>query len=670
MNFLAEIRRRFLPVLESLSRDAGQLDTTAFDPQIYLAMIRPAQDARFGDYQANFAMPLAKQFKLPPKDVAATIVERALSQSQLGDLCETPEIAGPGFINLKVRAEKLAEATRSLVGDDRCGVPPVDDLRPVVVDFSSPNVAKPMHVGHLRSTVIGDAIQRILRFLGYQVITDNHVGDWGTQFGMIIYGYKHFLDRGEFDRAIVPELARLYRLVNQLCDYQDARRGVAGLKENLAKTRAERAALEQTEPKEKAAIEERKKSLKRLASMVAGFEEELAKAEKSIAAVDGDPVLSKLAAAHPDIVTLSREETAKLHAGDPENRALWDQFLPPCLAMIDTIYQRLGITFDHTLGESFFQPWLGEVVEELQAKGLCRESEGAQCVFLDGFDAPFIVRKRDGAFTYATTDLATIRYRVREWDAGTILYVVDARQSDHFKMLFETARKWGYSDRKFVHVSFGTILGQDKRPYKTRSGDTVGLESLLNEGVERARATIDANQAEGLIDADLDDAAKQRIAETVGLGAIKYADLSQNRESDYVFDWDKMLAFRGDTAAYMQYAYARVCGIMRKGGIDRETLRTGGDSICLNAPAERALALQLHRFGEALEAAAGESRPNLLTQYLYETANCFSSFFENCPVLKAETESLRASRLRLCDLTARTISKGLELLGIRTVERM
>jgi len=670
MNFLAEIRRRLAPVLESFSRESEQFDATAFDAGPFLAMIRPAQDAKFGDYQANFAMPLAKQMKLPPRDVASAIVERAMTQGGLGELCEAPEVAGPGFINLRIRAERLSEATRSLVGDGRCGVPKVDDLRPVVVDFSSPNVAKPMHVGHLRSSVIGDAIQRILRFLGYQVITDNHVGDWGTQFGMIIYGYKHFLDQAAFDRAIVPELARLYRLVNQLCDYQEAKRGVAAQRDALAKNKADRAALEQTEPKEKPAIEERKKSLKRLAGVISGLEEDVAKAEKSIAAVDADPILAKQAAAHPDIVVLSREETAKLHAGDAENRALWERFLPPCMAMIDTIYQRLGIAFDHTLGESFFQPWLGEVVEELQARGFCQESEGAQCVFLDGFDAPFIVRKRDGAFTYATTDLATIRYRVREWEAGSILYVVDARQSDHFRMLFETAKKWGYGDHKFVHVSFGTILGQDKRPYKTRSGDTVGLESLLNEGVERARATIDANQAEGLIDADLDDAAKQKIAETVGLGAIKYADLSQNRESDYVFDWDKMLAFRGDTAAYMQYAYARVCGIMRKGGVDRTTLQTGGETITLDTPAERALALQLHRFGEALEAAAGESRPNLLTQYLYETANCFSTFFENCPVLKAETEPLKASRLRLCDLTARTLAKGLELLGIGTVERM
>jgi arginyl-tRNA synthetase len=670
MNFLAEIRRRFLTALESLSHDAWQLDTTTFDPLVYTAMIRPAQDAKFGDYQANFAMPLAKQLKLGPKDVAATIVERVMTQTDLGSLCEQPEIAGPGFINLRIRPERLVLATRGLVGDDRCGVTPVTELRPVVVDFSSPNVAKPMHVGHLRSTVLGDAIQRILRFLGHQVITDNHVGDWGTQFGMIIYGYKHFRDQAALDRAIVPELARLYRLVNQLCDYWDAVQLLPSLLEQRLDELANVSAIESEAPKDKEENDLRKRRITRCRNLLVSLDSSIVGNERKIAAVSGEATLAKYAADHPDIVRLSREETAKLHAGDAENRALWERFLPPCLAMIHTVYDRLGVRFDHELGESFFQPWLGEVVDELIAAGLSRESEGAQCVFLDGVDAPFIVRKRDGAYTYATTDLATIRYRVREWDARSILYVVDARQSDHFKMLFETAKRWGFGDCKLSHVSFGTILGQDKKPYKTRSGDTVGLESLLNEGVERARATIDANQTDGLIDASLDDAAKQQIAETIGLGAIKYADLSQNRDSDYVFDWDKMLAFRGDTAAYMQYAYARVCGIMRRGEIDRDTLRTSGDLVTLDAPAERALAIQLHRFSEALDAAASESRPNLLTQYLYETANCFSTFFENCPVLKAETELLRQSRLRLCDLTARTIAKGLELLGIGTVERM
>jgi arginyl-tRNA synthetase len=344
--------------------------------------------------------------------------------------------------------------------------------------------------------------------------------------------------------------------------------------------------------------------------------------------------------------------------------------MPACLAAIDAMYARLGVQFDLTLGESFYQPLLGETVASLEAKGIAVESDGAICVFIPGVEAPFIVRKRDGAFTYATTDLATIRYRAETLSADAMLYVVDARQSDHFKLLFETARRWGYANVDFRHVSFGTILDQNKQPYKTRSGDTVGLESLLDESVVEARKIVDANDDSKPTGAELNGAARALIAEAVGIGAIKYADLSQNRESDYVFSWEKMLATKGDTGTYMQYAYARVCGIFRKGGIDRDACRAAGGRIVLDDPAERRLALQLVRFNEALADAGAECRPNFLTAYLFETANCFSTFFEQCPVLKAETETLRTSRMLLADLTARVIGKGLELLGIRTIEQM
>jgi len=292
------------------------------------------------------------------------------------------------------------------------------------------------------------------------------------------------------------------------------------------------------------------------------------------------------------------------------------------------------------------------------------------CVFIPGVEAPFIVRKSDGAFTYATTDLATIRYRVGKLTADAMLYVVDSRQSDHFKLLFETARRWGYDQVDFRHISFGTILDEKKQPYKTRSGDTVGLESLLDEGVAEARKIVDAGDDAKPEGRELDEAARARIAEAVGIGAIKYADLCQNRESDYVFSWAKMLATKGDTATYMQYAFARVCGIFRKGNIERQAVRQAGGAITLGASAERALALQLARFSEALDDAAAECRPNFLTQYLFQTANCFSTFFDECPVLKAETAELRASRLLLADLTARVIAQGLELLGIQTIEKM
>jgi arginyl-tRNA synthetase len=519
--------------------------------------------------------------------------------------------------------------------------------------------------------VIGDALYRILRFTGHEVIGDNHVGDWGTQFGMIIYGYKHFLDKAAFERNAVAELARLYRLVNQLADYHDAVVELPKLQQTLAERQSQRQVAEAApQPADKKNQEARKKALKQLVSEIDGLQESIKSTEEKLKAVETSPVLKTLAGAHPKIAAGAREETAKLHAGDIENLALWKQFMPACLAAIEAMYRRLGVRFDLTLGESYYQPFLADTVQSLLEREIAVVSEGAVCVFIPGVEAPFLVRKSDGAYTYATTDLATIRYRVEKLAADAILYVVDSRQSDHFRLLFETAKRWGYGAIDFRHISFGTILDEKKQPYKTRSGDTVGLESLLDEAVIEARKIVDAGDDEKPDGPELDQDARARIAEAVGIGAIKYADLCQNRESDYVFSWAKMLATKGDTATYMQYAFARVCGIFRKGNIDRAVVREKAGRIDIAAPAERALALQLARFSEALDEAAGDCRPNFLTQYLFQTANCFSTFFDQCPVLKAESDDRRTSRLLLADLTARVISQGLELLGIQTIEKM
>ncbi|MBI5759064.1 MAG: arginine--tRNA ligase [Planctomycetales bacterium] len=656
MNVLQELRSRFRDALASL----------VADPVPFAEMVKAAQDSKFGDYQANCAMPLAKLRGENPRDVAGKII----AQLKLDDLCDPPEIAGPGFINLKLRQDWLEATVTRLVTDPRLSVHTPSRSKTIVIDFSGPNIAKPMHVGHLRSTVIGDALRKILTFQGHRVIGDNHIGDWGTQFGMILYGFKNFLDREAYSRTPVAELARQYRLVNQLGDYHEAAAGLPGWRSQLAERQRALQETETTSPATPVEKDARKKQLKRLNDEVAGLRDQVASGEKKLAAVDSDATLKLLALAHPNIATLAREETAKLHTGDAENRRLWEQFMPACLAELQKMYDRLDVRFDIALGESFYQPLLAAVVTDLQSRGLARESDGAICVFIPGVDAPFIVRKTDGAFTYATTDLATIQYRVRELHADTILYVVDARQSDHFKLLFESARRWGFDQIELHHVSFGTILGDDKRPFKTRAGDTVGLESLLNEGVAKARGMLETTSADFSSRPDLTESQRQIVAAAVGLGAIKYADLSQNRESDYVFSWDKMLATNGDTSTYMQYAYARVCGIFRKGNFDRTAIRAAGGSVSLATPAERALALQLLRFAEAIDSAAAEYRPNFLTQYLFATANCFSTFFEQCPVVKADTDDLRASRLRLCDLTARVIAQGLELLGIQTIEQM
>ncbi|MGZ3385812.1 MAG: arginine--tRNA ligase [Isosphaeraceae bacterium] len=570
-------------VLERLRTAFGAVTPEGGDADAFKSAVRATNDPKFGDYQANGCMALAKSLKVNPRVLASQVADAV----DLEPLAGPPEIAGPGFLNVRLHDAWMARSLADLLGADFPGIVPPAQPRTVVIDFSSPNVAKPMHVGHIRSTVIGNSLARIFKALGHHVIRDNHLGDWGSQFGMILWGWKNARDEAAFAADPVAELARLYRLT------QD-----------------------------------------------------------------------RIKAGDRSVEEAARAETAKLHAGDAENRALWNQFMPHCLQALRKIYDRLGVRFDGELGESFYDPMLASIVEDVSARGIAEESEGAIVVFTAETPAPFIIRKRDGAFNYGTTDLATIKYRAETWNPQQILYVVDHRQGDHFRQLFAVARRWGYDQLDLEHVAFGTILGADRRPFKTREGDAVGLESLLDEAVSEARKVVDANSP------DLDQEARARVAEVVGLGAIKYADLSQNRLSDYVFDWQKMLAMNGNTATYLQYAYAPIQSIFSKGEIDPRTLRNQPPELVLNHPAERGLGVRILRLPEVLELAAAELKPNILTDYLFDLANAFSTFFEECPVLKAESASRRDSRLAICDLTAQTLKFGLELLGIEVIDRM
>lgn len=660
MNVIKILADRFSVALEGIG----------VDPTPYLDLIRPSQDAKFGDYQANFAMPLGKKLGKSPREVAAEIV----SKFDYADFFEEPEIAGPGFINLRVKTDCLAELVQKEARDERLGVERVVKPRRIVLDYSAPNVAKPLHVGHIRSTMIGNSLSRILRFLGNDVVSDNHLGDWGTQFGMIFYGYRNFLDAEAYSKAPVDELARLYRLTRQLVDYYDAKGKIGKLEEALAsaqKAQAEAAERAKTSGENPKAIA---KERERLAKQTAAAKENVESARGKIAPVESSPELAKLAAGRETIGKDVLMETSKLHHGDAENRALWRQIIPLCLAEVDKIYKRLDVTFDETLGESFYNDMLGPLVQKLVDEGVARKTEGALGIFFPDQDVPMLIQKSDGAFLYATTDLATLEYRRDRFHPDAILYVVDFRQSHHFEQLFEAAKFIGMENVELAHVKFGTVLGDDGKPFKTRSGDSVGLKSLLDEAEARAYAVVAENNASRPEGERFSEEEMRETARRVGIGALVYADLSQNRESDYVFSFDKMLAMNGNTATYMQYAYARVRSIFTKGAVDVEALReeyaNGTRTLTLNDPAERALAFELVRFQSALENVSKDYRPNFLTAYLYDLANKYSSFFERCPVLKTEDESIRSNRLLLCDLTARTIGLGLNLLGIQTVERM
>ena len=568
MNLLHLVQQRFHTAL------AGMVP----DPTPYSALVKPAQDPKFGDYQFNGAMSLAKALSIKnPRDVAQQVVDRLPKD----DLFEKVEIAGPGFINVRLRTEWLALQMQQIARGDRLGVEPVATPRTLVIDFSSPNVAKPMHVGHLRSTIIGDSLTRLLRFLGHKVVADNHLGDWGTQFGMLIYGYKHFRNDAALAADPVREMVRIYVLVRKLID-----------------------------PIEK--IEEAEKKARRKAKKEKGSKSPVSEADTE------KPVFTEdeLAKAR-SVRQAAREETAKLHRGDPENLELWRKFMPWCMKEIEPVYQCLDVKFDHSLGESFYNPMLPAVVQELLDRGIAQESQGAVVIPTtaseeeeDTDEPPSLIRKRDGAFTYTTTDLATIRYRMEEWKPDGLLYVVGLPQALHFKSLFDAARRWGYDRVDFQHIGFGAVLGQDRKMFGTRKGDPVELERLLDEAVRHAATTYEnlckERHERGQEVPKLSEQELAQVHEAVGYGAVKYADLSQNRESDYVFSWEKMLATEGNTATYMQYAYARNRSIFRKGDEDPTPFRTQPPPVYLQQPQERALALHLARLEETLVAAAAD----------------------------------------------------------------
>ena len=606
MNLLTQIRALFEPAVTALAPDKAKVPD-------YLAAIKPSSNADNGDYQANCAMAMGKALGQKPQEVAKALI----AHLPPNDLLEEPTVAGPGFINLRLKSDFLAKAVQSIATDPKLGVPLVAKPKTFVIDLSGPNVAKPLHVGHLRSTIIGDALVRILRYMGHTVIGDNHLGDWGTQFGILLYGYKQFRDDAAFKADPVRELARLYVTIRKQFKKDD--------------------------------------------------DEE-----------DGptDDPLKKAC----------QEETAKLHAGDAENVALWNQFMPACLEMLRPIYERLDVKIDYALGESFYNPMLAGVVEDMLAKGIAFESKGAIVIpNAKGVvprteeeqkkeEPPAIIRKRDGAFTYTTTDMATVKYRMDTWKPDALLYVVGAPQALHFKTVFAQARRWGYERTEFEHVQFGSMLDKNGKKFATSKGDVVELSTLLDQavdcGLQGYRASYEERKAHGHDIPDLGGDAIRQIAEVVGVGAVKYADLCQSRTSDYKFDVSKMTSTEGNTATYMQYAYARCRAIFRRGEVDESLFRTSPPVVIITHPAERVLVLQLLRLPEALEATAAEYVPHLITGYLWDLAKCFSGFFESCPVLKAETSELKESRLLLVDLVGRVIKQALDLLGIRVVERM
>jgi len=544
----------------------------------------------FGDFQANGALAAAKTLKANPRELATKI----LGHLDLAGIAADVNIAGPGFINIQIADSFLSQALTQISGDPLLGAEPARPAATVVIDYSGPNLAKEMHVGHLRSTIIGDAMARVLEFLGHRVIRQNHMGDWGTQFGMLIAELEDHLGAGQ-----APDLA--------LADLEDFYR----------------------------------------------------QAKRHF---DADPVFAERA----------REYVVRLQGGDAHCRALWQRFIAISTTHSEAIYRSLNVSLSSAdiKPESAYNDDLGTVLAELQAQGLAVESEGAQVVFLPeladrhGDPSPVIVQKSDGGFLYATTDLAALRYRHRTLGADRILYFIDARQSLHMKQVFSVARKAGFvrAGVRLEHHPFGTMMGADGKPFKTRSGDTVKLADLLTEAVERAEQVIAAK------DPDLTAAERLDVARKVGIGAVKYADLSKTRTQDYLFNWDAMLSFEGNTAPYLQYAYTRIRGIFRKAGPDDAP--AGGD-IRIASPEEKALALHLLRFGEVLHQVGEDAYPHHLCNYLYDLASTYMHFYEHCPVLKDGIDAAtRASRLRLCQLTADILAKGLDLLGIDTMERM
>ncbi len=550
-------------------------------------MLTGSQNDKFGDYQSNAAMGLAKTQKANPRQVA----EKIKSALSLGEMATEVSIAGPGFINVRLNPTWLATLLQQAGSDERLGVPKATEPQTVVIDYSGPNIAKQMHVGHLRSTIIGDAISRVIEFQGHHVIRQNHIGDWGTQFGMLIA----FLDQ------VAGE-------INHAGSY----------------------------------------------STLAGLEDLERSYRESKKRFDADS----------EFASRAKEAVVALQSGQPNTIARWQQIVEITRQDYQPIYGRLNVKLgkENERGESFYNPELPNVVAELKSKNLAVESDGAVVVFIDGPDkTPLIIQKTGGGYLYGTTDLAAIRFRINELHADRIIYTHDSRQAQHFSQVFRTADKasWTHGGKvKLEYAPFGTMLGEDGKPFKSRSGDLIKLKELLDEAEERALKVVTEKNPE------LPEQQRKDIARAVGIGAVKYADLSKDRISDYVFSWEKMLTFDGNTAPYLQYVYARIRSIFRKAGdVNAQA------EIKLDSPHELSLAKHILRLDEVIENLARDLKPHQLCTYLYDLATRFSAFYENCPVLKSE-EPMRSSRLALCELTARTMALGLDLLGIEHPEQM
>jgi len=571
-----------------LSEKVSQAMIAAGAPAECEAQVRQSAKVQFGDYQANGVMAVAKKLGMAPRQLA----EQVLTHLSLDGIAHKVEIAGPGFINIFLAPEFLAENVDQALKSDRLGVS-VPQPQTIVVDYSAPNVAKEMHVGHLRSTIIGDAAVRTLEFLGHNVIRANHVGDWGTQFGMLIA----FLELKQQENAGEMALADLEGF------YREAKKH---------------------------------------------YDEDAAFAERA------------------------RSYVVKLQGGDEYCREMWRKLVDITMSQNQQAYERLNVTLTRkdVMGESLYNPMLPGIVADLKAKGLAVESEGATVVFLDeyknkeGEPMGVIIQKKDGGYLYTTTDIACARYRYETLHADRVLYYIDSRQHQHLMQAWTIVRKAGYVPESvpLEHHMFGMMLGKDGKPFKTRAGGTVKLSDLLDEALERARRLVAEKNPEMPADE------LEKLANAVGIGAVKYADLSKNRTTDYVFDWDNMLAFEGNTAPYMQYAYTRVLSVFRKAGIEEQVLENA--QVAIREEREAQLAARLLQFEETLSVVAREGTPHVMCAYLYDVAGLFSGFYEHCPILTAESDDIRLSRLKLALLTSKTLKLGLETLGIETVERM
>lgn len=573
----------------SLRAAASQLGwSESFSPDVRTA------DPRFGDFQANGVLPYAKEGRQNPRTLATALLETLQKDEEITSRFSL-SVAGPGFINFTLTPVAMSQWLGIWNTRESLSTGAAIGLRGqrVIVDYSSPNTAKQMHVGHLRSAVIGEAICRILEFCGAQVIRDNHIGDWGTQFGKLIWAYRRHLNAEAMGKDAIEEFERLYTLGNN-------------------------------------------------------------------------------ASSDPAVLEEARAELVRLQQGDPASLSIWKQINQASMDAFQVIYDRLGIHFDHTLGESFYNDKVSQVYEELISNGLAVESEGALVVFHPDHprykDQPFIIRKSDGAANYASTDLATILYRAEHFRANVVIYVTDPRQNDHFEQLFLTAAKWfaksGRRLPKLEHVTFGTVLGDNGKPLKTRDGGTIKLRDLLDEAVDRAYTLVSERSPE------IPETDRRRIAEVVGIGSVQYADLSQNRSTDYIFSWDKMISLEGNTAAYLLYQVARIRSLFRKAGVEPGDAATEATADALATPGELALGRKLVQFPEALRQAADSLRPHFLATYLYELSGAYSAFWQGNRVLEADTPGERARRLMISARTLLILETGLNLLGLRTLEKM